>query len=122
LPSALTVPRIERIPRAASESAIARSGAIASRLILSLTLGSPRPTTSSNHAFDNGALDAVELMAHSIDLFLDRLLVNPQPYGGFGAGGGGGRGRGGPGGPGGPGRGGPPGGFRQGGAPGGPGQ
>jgi acetyl esterase/lipase len=76
----------------------------------------------ANHAFDNGALDAVELMAHSIDLFLDRLLVNPQPYGGFGAGGGGGRGRGGPGGPGGPGRGGPPGGFRQGGAPGGPGQ
>jgi len=50
----------------------------------------------ANHAFDNGALDAVDLMAHSIDLFLDRLLVNPQPYAGFGAGGGG-RGRGGPG-------------------------
>jgi acetyl esterase/lipase len=52
----------------------------------------------ANHAFDNGALDAVDLMAHSIDLFLDRLLVNPQPYSGFGGGGGGrGRGRGGPG-------------------------
>jgi len=63
----------------------------------------------ANHAFDNAALDAVEVMAQSIDLFLDRLFVNPQPYAGFGAGGGG-RGRGGPGrgGPGGgPGRGGP---------------
>ena len=43
----------------------------------------------ANHAFDNGALDAVEVMAHSIDLFLDRLFVNPQPYPGFGFGGGG---------------------------------
>jgi acetyl esterase/lipase len=43
------------------------------------------------HAFDNSALDAVELMAQSIDLFLDRLLVNPRPYPAFGAGGGGGR-------------------------------
>jgi acetyl esterase/lipase len=42
------------------------------------------------HAFDNGALDAVELMAQSIDLFLDRLLVNPKPYPAFGAGGRGG--------------------------------
>ena len=54
------------------------------------------------HAFDNSALDAVEVMAHSIDLFLDRLIVNPEPYPGFGGGGGGrgrgGRGRGGPGG------------------------
>jgi acetyl esterase/lipase len=51
------------------------------------------------HAFDNGALDAVEVMAHSIDLFLDRLIVNPKPYPGFGAGGGGrGAGRGGRGG------------------------
>jgi acetyl esterase/lipase len=39
------------------------------------------------HAFDNSALDAVELMAQSIDLFLDRLLVNPRPYPAFGAGG-----------------------------------
>jgi acetyl esterase/lipase len=45
------------------------------------------------HAFDNAALDAVEVMAHSIDLFVDRLIVNPKPYAGFG-GGGGGRGRG----------------------------
>jgi acetyl esterase/lipase len=65
----------------------------------------------ANHAFDNGALDAVEVMAHSIDLFFDRLFVNPRPYAGFGAGGrggppGGGRGPGG-GGPGG--GGGPPG-------------
>jgi acetyl esterase/lipase len=52
------------------------------------------------HAFDNGALDAVDLMAQSIDLFLDRLLVDPRPYPAFGAGGGGGR-RGGQGGPGG---------------------
>jgi len=52
----------------------------------------------ANHAFDNGALDAVEVMAHSIDLFLDRLFVNPRPYPGFGfGGGGGGRGPGGPG-------------------------
>jgi len=50
------------------------------------------------HAFDNSALDAVEIMAHSIDLFLDRLIVNPVPYASFGGGGGGGR-RG-PGGPG----------------------
>jgi acetyl esterase/lipase len=62
------------------------------------------------HAFDNGALDAVELMAQSIDLFMDRLIVNPKPYpsfgggprgervgrpGGGGAGGGAGRGQGG---------------------------
>jgi acetyl esterase/lipase len=40
------------------------------------------------HAFDVSALDAVELMAQSIDLFLDRLLVNPKPYPAFGAGGG----------------------------------
>jgi acetyl esterase/lipase len=38
------------------------------------------------HAFDNGALDAVELMAQSIDLFLDRLFVNPKPYPSFGGG------------------------------------
>ena len=45
------------------------------------------------HAFDNAALDAVEVMARSIDLFLDRLIVNPTPYAGFGGGGrGGGRG------------------------------
>lgn len=55
------------------------------------------PTTmtliqGADHAFDNGALDAVELMAQSIDLFLDRLIVNPKPYPSFG---GGGRGRGG---------------------------
>src|SRR5207253_11226892 len=46
------------------------------------------------HAFDNAALDAVEVMAHSIDLFLDRLIVHPTPYAGFGGGGGGGGGRG----------------------------
>jgi acetyl esterase/lipase len=57
------------------------------------------------HAFDNNALDAVEVMAHSIDLFLDRLIVNPKPYPGFG-GGGGGRGGAGRGGGGGAGRGG----------------
>lgn len=55
------------------------------------------------HAFDNAALDAVDVMAHSIDLFLDRLFVNPRPYPAFGAGGGGRR----PGGGGGPGGGGP---------------
>jgi fermentation-respiration switch protein FrsA (DUF1100 family) len=41
------------------------------------------------HAFDNAALDAVEVMAHSIDLFLNRLIVKPTPYAGFGGGGGG---------------------------------
>jgi len=41
------------------------------------------------HAFDVSALDAVEVMAQSIDLFLDRLLVNPRPYPAFGARGGG---------------------------------
>ena len=63
----------------------------------------------ADHAFDNSALDAVDLMGRSVDLFLDRLFVNPEPYPSFGFGGGGGRGRGGPGrgGPGGPGRGGP---------------
>src|SRR5215470_3473608 len=44
------------------------------------------------HAFDNSALDAVEVMAHSIDLFLDRLIVNPKPYPAFGGGGRGTRG------------------------------
>jgi acetyl esterase/lipase len=62
----------------------------------------------ADHAFDNGALDAVEVMAASIDLFLDRLIVNPQPYPSFGGGGGRGRGRGGRGG-----RGGEPGGRGQ---------
>ena len=52
------------------------------------------PTTmtliqGAQHAFDNSALDAVEVMAASIDLFLDRLIVNPRPYPGFGGGGGG---------------------------------
>src|SRR6185436_17035444 len=48
------------------------------------------------HAFDNAALDAVEVMAHSIDLFLDRLIVIPKQYPSFGGGGGrGGAGRGG---------------------------
>ena len=60
------------------------------------------PTTlaliqGAQHAFDNSALDAVEVMAASIDLVLDRLIVNPRPYPGFG-GGGGGRGGGGRGG------------------------
>ena len=68
----------------------------------------------ANHAFDGAALDAVELMAHSIDLFFDRLIVNPTPYGGFGGGGGRGRGRGGP-----PGGGGAPGAAPGGAAPGG---
>ena len=72
----------------------------------------------ANHAFDNGALDAVEVMAQSIDLFLDRLFVNPKPYASFGGGGGGGR-RPGGGGPGGGGGGG--GACRPGGAGGGPG-
>lgn len=67
-------------------------------------LGVPTALTliqGADHAFDNGALDAVEVMAHSIDLFLDRLLIDPRPYPSFGGGGrgrggrGGGRGRGG---------------------------
>ena len=41
----------------------------------------------ADHAFDNRALDAVDVMAKSIDLFLDRLIVNPQPYARFGVGG-----------------------------------
>jgi acetyl esterase/lipase len=61
------------------------------------------PTTmtliqGADHAFDNNAPDAVELMAASIDLFLDRLIVNPKPYPSFGAPGGGRGGRGGRGG------------------------
>ena len=52
------------------------------------------PTTmtliqGAQHAFDNNAPDAVEVMAASIDLFLDRLLINPKPYPAFGGGGGG---------------------------------
>lgn len=47
------------------------------------------------HAFDNAALDAVQVMAQSIDLFLDRLIVKPTPYAGFGGGGGRGGARGG---------------------------
>src|SRR5690606_14631513 len=72
------------------------------------------------HAFDNGALDAVAVADQSIDLFLDRLIVNPQPYPSFGGGGGGRGGRGGPGAPGAApgGRGGPGGPGGGGGAPG----
>ena len=52
------------------------------------------PTTltliqGADHAFDNNAPDAVEVMAASIDLFLDRLMINPKPYSTFGGGGGG---------------------------------
>ena len=43
-------------------------------------------------AFDTAALDAVEMMVHAIDLFLDRLLVNRAPYPKFGGRGQGGRG------------------------------
>jgi acetyl esterase/lipase len=56
-------------------------------------LGVPSALTlieGADHAFDNSAMDAVEVMAQSIDLFLDRLFVNPTPYPGFGAGRGGG--------------------------------
>ena len=59
-------------------------------------LGVPTTMTliqGADHAFDNNAPDAVEVMAASIDLFLDRLIVNPKPYPSFGGGGGrGGRG------------------------------
>jgi acetyl esterase/lipase len=59
-------------------------------------LGVPSTLTliqGADHAFDNNAPDAVEVMAASIDLFLDRLLINPKPYPSFGGGGGrGGRG------------------------------
>jgi acetyl esterase/lipase len=58
-------------------------------------LGVPSTLTliqGADHAFDNNAPDAVEVMAASIDLFLDRLIINPKPYPSFG-GGGGGRGR-----------------------------
>ena len=66
-------------------------------------LGVPSALTliqGADHAFDNAAFDAIDVMAQSIDLFLDRLIVNPKPYQGFGGGGGrggrgGGRGRGG---------------------------
>ena len=65
-------------------------------------LGVPSTLTliqGADHAFDNNAPDAVEVMAASIDLFLDRLLLNPRPYPSFGGGGGGrGGGRGGRGG------------------------
>jgi acetyl esterase/lipase len=53
-------------------------------------LGVPTALTliqGADHAFDNSALDAIDVMAESIDLFLDRLIVNPTPYARFGAGG-----------------------------------
>ena len=56
-----------------------------------LALNVPTALTAiqgAQHAFDNAALDAVEVMAQSIDLFFDRLFVNPKPYPGFGGGGG----------------------------------
>jgi acetyl esterase/lipase len=56
-----------------------------------LAAGVPTSLTTiqgADHAFDVGAPDAVEVMAQSIDLFLDRLFVNPKPYPTFGAGGG----------------------------------
>jgi acetyl esterase/lipase len=40
----------------------------------------------ADHGFDIQAFDAAGLMAQSIDLFLDRLIVNPKPYARFGAG------------------------------------
>lgn len=55
-------------------------------------LGVPTALTAiqgADHAFDNSALDAVDLMAQSIDLFFDRLFVNPEPYASFGPPGGG---------------------------------
>jgi dipeptidyl aminopeptidase/acylaminoacyl peptidase len=61
-------------------------------------LGVPSALTllqGADRAFVNAAFDAIEVMAQSIDLFLDRLMVNPKPYPAFG---GGGRGRGGRGG------------------------
>jgi acetyl esterase/lipase len=64
-------------------------------------LGVPSTMTliqGADHAFDNAAFDAIEVMAASIDLFLDRLIVNPTPYPSFGGGGGGRGGRGGRGG------------------------
>jgi acetyl esterase/lipase len=64
-------------------------------------LGVPSTLTliqGADHAFDNNAPDAVEVMAASIDLFLDRLIINPKPYPSFGGGGGGRGGRGGRGG------------------------
>jgi hypothetical protein len=80
-----------------------------------LAAGVPTALTAiqgAAHAFDNAALDAVEVMAQSIDLFLDRLFVNPKPYPAFGPPGGGRPGGGRPGGapPGGGGAGAPPGG------------
>jgi acetyl esterase/lipase len=70
------------------------------------------------HAFDNGAPDAVELMAQSIDLFMDRLFLTKQPWPSFGGGPRGERvgGRPGGGGPGGGGGGAPGGGAGGGGA------
>ena len=72
-------------------------------------LGVPSTLTliqGADHAFDNNAPDAVEVMAASIDLFLARLIVDPKPYPSFGGGGGrGGRGGRGGGAPGGGGRG-----------------
>jgi len=56
-----------------------------------LAAGVPSALTAiqgAAHAFDNAALDAVEVMAQSIDLFLDRLLIGKKPYPSFGGGGG----------------------------------
>jgi acetyl esterase/lipase len=50
-------------------------------------LGVPTALTAiqgAAHAFDVAALDAVETMAQSIDLFVDRLLVSKKPYPAFG--------------------------------------
>lgn len=46
----------------------------------------------ADHAFDNSALDAVDVMAESVGLFLDRLIADPTPYAEFGFGGNGGPG------------------------------
>ena len=70
-----------------------RAGAIERRLLVeAAALGVPAALNlvqGADGAFDTAALDAVEMMAHAIDLFLDRLLVNRAPYPKFG-----GRGRG----------------------------
>ena len=50
-----------------------------------LRLGVPTsitPIQGAAHAFDVAALDAVELMAQSIDLFLDRLIREPEAVSG----------------------------------------
>ena len=94
--SRLVLPGLGWAPALAFAAAVAPTDAVAATSVLS-RLGAPHRvvTILEGESLINDAVAltafglAVEVMAHSIDLFVDRLIVHPTPYAGFGGGGGG---------------------------------